>query len=299
MRVLLLGANGQLGQELSRTLPSVGEVKASSRSEVDLTNGHSIVETIDTFKPDIIVNAAAYTAVDKAENERDLAFIVNAEAVGILADEATKRDIWLIHYSTDYVFDGSKTEPYLETDVPNPINVYGESKLAGEQAITASGCKHLIFRTTWVIGKDGSNFAKTVLRMATERDSLSIINDQFGVPTAPALIAKVTKAAIEAIATANHWPSGIYHLAPHGETTWHGIAQTLLLLATEARLPLATDESALQAITTAEYPTPAKRPTNSRLDTSKLEKQLKFNLPDWKDDFSAVAEEIIKELKAA
>lgn len=298
MKILLLGANGQLGHELSRTLPALGEVKACGRAEVDMTNGHSIVETIDTCKPDVIVNAAAYTAVDKAERERDLAFKVNAEAVGILADEATKRDIWLIHYSTDYVFDGRKTEPYSEADIPNPINVYGESKLAGEQAITASGCKHLIFRTTWVIGKDGSNFAKTVLRLATERDSLSIINDQFGVPTAPALIAKVTKAAIEAIATANHWPPGIYHLAPHGETTWHGIAHMLLQLATEEHLPLATDESALQAITTAEYPTPAKRPTNSRLDTSKLEKQLKFNLPNWKDDFSAVTEEIIKEFKA-
>jgi dTDP-4-dehydrorhamnose reductase len=298
MKILLLGANGQLGHELSRTLLALGEVKACGRAEVDMTNGHSIVNTIDAFKPDVIVNAAAYTAVDKAESECDLAFKVNAEAVRILADEATKRDIWLIHYSTDYVFDGSKTEPYLETDVPNPINVYGESKLAGEQAITGSGCKHLIFRTTWVIGKDGSNFAKTILRLASERDTLSIINDQFGVPTAPALIAKVTKAAIEAIATANHWPSGIYHLAPHGETTWHGIAQTLIQLAKEAHVPLATDESGLQAITTAEYPTAAKRPANSLLDTSKLEKQLKFNLPDWEDDFSLVVEGIIRELKA-
>ena len=299
MRILLLGANGQLGHELSRMLSTLGEVKACGRAEVDLTNKHSIITAVDTFKPDVIVNAAAYTAVDKAEIERDLAFKVNAEAVGILADEATKRDIWLIHYSTDYVFDGCKIEPYLETDVPNPINVYGESKLAGEQAITTSGCKHLIFRTTWVIGKDGSNFAKTVLRLVTKRDSLSIVNDQFGVPTAPSLITKVTKAAIESIVTAHHWPSGIYHLAPHGETTWYGIAHMLLQLAKEERLPLATDESALQAITTAEYPTLAKRPTNSRLDTSKLEKQLKFNVPDWKDDFSAVAEEIIKELKAA
>ncbi|MGB1374081.1 MAG: dTDP-4-dehydrorhamnose reductase [Aequoribacter sp.] len=299
MRILLLGANGQLGQELSHTLPSLGEVKVCGRSEVDLTNKHSIIEAVDAFKPEVIVNAAAYTAVDKAERERGLAFKVNAEAVGILASEAAKLDIWLIHYSTDYVFDGSKTEPYLEADTPNPINVYGESKLAGEQAIITSGCKHLIFRTTWVIGKDGHNFAKTILQLASERDTLSIINDQFGVPAAPALIAKVTNAAIEAIATARHWPSGIYHLAPHGKTTWYGIAQTLIQQAKEACLPLATNERDLQAITTADYPTSAKRPANSLLDTSKLEKQLKFNLPDWEDDFSLVVEGIIRELKAA
>lgn len=299
MRILLLGANGQLGQELSRTLPSLGEVKACGRSEVDLTNKHSIIEAIDAFKPEVIVNAAAYTAVDKAESERDLAFKVNAEAVGILASEAAKLDIWLFHYSTDYVFDGSKTEPYLEADTPNPINVYGESKLAGEQAIITSGCKHLIFRTTWVIGKDGHNFAKTILRLAAERDALSVINDQFGVPTTPALIAKVTAEAIEAVEKEAHWPPGIYHLAPHGETTWYGIAQALLQLADEAHVTLATDESNLKAITTADYPTAAKRPTNSRLDARKLQRQLTFNLPDWPDDFSTVAKEIIKEFKAA
>ena len=299
MRILLLGANGQLGRELSRTLPALGEVKACGRAEVDMTNGHSIVETIDTFKPDVIVNAAAYTAVDKAESERDLAFIVNAEAVAILASEAARRDIWLIHYSTDYVFDGTKTEPYSEADTPNPTNVYGESKLAGEQVITASGCKHLIFRTTWVIGKDGSNFAKTILRLATERDALSVINDQFGVPTAPILITEVTMEAIKAMADRVPWPSAVYHLAPRGETTWHGIAKTLLQLAKEARVPLVTGESDLQPITAARYPSPAKRPANSRLNTSKLEQHLTINIPHWEDDFSAVVKEIIKEFKAA
>nr|VFK79281.1 MAG: dTDP-4-dehydrorhamnose reductase [Candidatus Kentron sp. SD] len=299
MRILLLGAGGQLGRELGRTLPDLGNVKVCGRADVDLTDKHSIIEAIDAFDPDVITNAAAYTAVDKAESERDLAFKINAEAVGILANEAVKRDVRFIHYSTDYVFDGSKKGSYVETDPPNPVNVYGASKLAGEKAIIASGCKHLIFRATWVIGRDGSNFAKTVLRLATERDTLGIVNDQFGVPTAPALIAKVTVAGIAAMATSNPWPSGIYHLAPHGETTWHGIARTLLQLAREARVPLATDGSALHAITTAEYPTPAKRPLNSLLDTGKLEQQLDFKLPHWKIDFFKVANEIIEEFKSA
>lgn len=299
MRVLLLGANGQVGSVLSRKLPNLGEVKACGRKEVDLTNKSSITKTIDEFNPDVIVNAAAYTVVDKAEGERELAFKINADAVGILAHEASKRNIWLIHYSTDYVFDGTKAGRYSESDTPNPINVYGESKLAGEQVIGASGCKHLVFRTTWVIGVDGHNFAKTILRLAKERDSLRVINDQFGVPTAPALIARATTSAIESMAMEKYWPSGIYHLTPHGETTWHGIAQTVIQIAKDMGVPLAIEENALHAITTAEYPTAAKRPANSLLDTSKLEKRLNFDLPNWKVDFSAVAEEIIKELKAA
>lgn len=298
MKILLLGANGQLGSELARKLPELGEVKACGREEVDLTNKSSIITAMDDFNPDVIVNAAAYTAVDKAESERDLAFKINADAVGILAREASQRNIWLIHYSTDYVFDGTKAGRYSESDTPNPVNVYGESKLAGEQLIDTSGCKHLVFRTTWVMGVEGHNFAKTILRLAKERDSLSVINDQFGVPTAPTLIARVTTSAIESIAVADSWPSGIYHLAPHGKTTWHGIAQTAIKIAKDMGLPLAIEEKALHAITTAEYPTAAKRPANSLLDTSKLEMRLNFDLPDWKDDFSTVAEEIIKERKA-
>lgn len=296
MKILLLGANGQLGQELSRILPFIGEVKACDRSEVDLTNKQSILAEIDLFKPGIIVNAAAYTSVDKAESERELAFKVNAEAVGTLANEAAKRDIWLIHYSTDYVFDGKKAEPYLETDTPNPINVYGESKQAGEQAIIASACKYLIFRTSWVIGKDGSNFAKTILRLAIERDSLSVINDQFGVPTSSVLISKVTADAIEAIMNNTSWPSGIYHLASQGKTNWFGITKVLLELAAESKINL---ETSLKPVTTAEYPTTAKRPANSCLNTKKLQQQCRFDLPDWKVDFSATAKEIIKDVKTA
>ncbi|MBO9484017.1 dTDP-4-dehydrorhamnose reductase [Salinisphaera sp. G21_0] len=299
MKILLLGANGQLGQELNRTLPALGEVMACSHAEVDITDQYSVIEVIHNFKPQVIVNAAAYTAVDQAESERNMAFRVNAEATGILAKEAARHDIWLIHYSTDYVFDGFKPRPYTEADSPGPINIYGESKLAGEEIIAGSGCHYLIFRTTWVIGKDGNNFAKTILRLATEKDSLSIINDQFGVPTSPALIARVTINAIEAIAIARHWPVGLYHLAPHGETTWYGIAKTLLQFAEEAQFPLTAGESSLQPIKTADYPTPAKRPANSRLDTSKLEQQLPFTLPHWQYDFFVAAEDIIKSYKRA
>jgi len=299
MKLLLLGANGQLGQELGRTLPEVGEVCACTRSEVDLTDTQSILDTIEAFKPDIIVNAAAYTAVDKAESERELAFCINVDAVSILANEAAKRDIWLIHYSTDYVFDGKKDTAYTETDATNPINAYGSSKLAGEQAITASGCKHLIFRISWVIGKDGNNFAKTILRLASERENLRVIVDQFGVPTSPTLISEVTADVINAINNDKAWPSGSYHLVPKGETTWFGVAQALLRYASNSDIVLSTNASQLKAISTSEYPTVAKRPLNSRLNTDKLAQYLSFALPDWEEDFSVTAKSIIKEVKAA
>ncbi len=298
VKILLLGANGQLGRELARRLPALGVVQACGRDQVDLTSEKSIVTAIDAFSPDVIVNAAAYTAVDKAESERELAFKVNADAVGLLAKEASKRNIWLIHYSTDYVFNGAKSAPYSEDDTPDPINVYGESKLAGEQAIAASGCKHLVFRTTWVIGKDGQNFAKTILRLAAERDSLGIIDDQYGVPTTPGLITRVTVDAIEAMKAERPWPPGLYHLAPRGRTTWYGIARTLLQLAQKADMPLNVDESNLRAIKTSEYPTPAKRPANSLLVLSKLEEQLGASLPEWEEEFAVVANDIIEELKA-
>ncbi len=299
MRLLLLGANGQLGQELNHRLSSVGEVKACRRSDVDLTDHHSIIAAIDAFSPDVIVNAAAYTAVDKAETEPELAFKINADAVGVLANEADKHNIWLIHYSTEYVFDGTATTFYSETDATNPINIYGKSKLAGERAITENGCKHLIFRTTWIIGQYGRhNFAKTILRLAKEHSSLNIVNDQFGVPTTPALIAKVTATAIKDIATSNAWPSGIYHLAPRGQTTWHEIAQTLIHLANEEQLNITVDKRSVHPIKTTDYPTAAKRPPNSLLNTNRLEQYIKFNLPHWEDDFSIVAKEIIKDLRS-
>jgi len=295
MKILLLGASGQLGTELNRQLPLIAKIKAYTRSELDITDTQAVIETISSFKPNVIVNAAAYTAVDNAEEEKSLAYAINSDAVAVLAQQAAKQGAWLIHYSTDYIFDGEKTAPYTEMDAPNPINVYGASKLAGEEFIAASNCNHFIFRTTWVIGKDGRNFAKTILRLATQRDSLSVISDQYGVPTSPSLITNVTIDAIRAIKQQKAWPSGAYNLAPLGVSTWYEIAQTLIIMAKENGVPLTISAEDILAITTDEYPTPAKRPLNSQLETQKLSQQLSFHLPHWKDDFSAVAAEVIKE----
>lgn len=299
MKILLLGAHGQLGKELERQLSIIGTVVAFPRALLDITDYRAISNTIHNVWPNIIVNAAAYTAVDKAEDERDIAYAVNAEAVENLAQIAEAEGIWLIHYSTDYVFDGSKPTPYVETDTTNPMNVYGASKLAGEQAIIRLECRHFIFRTTWVVGKEGHNFAKTILRLASERNSLNVICDQQGVPTSPCLIAKVTTAAIQAIKNNAAWPEGIYNLVPQGRSNWHEIAQTLVDCAAELGMPLSAQACDIRAITTAEYPTAAKRPLNSLLDTQRLCAHLSFGLPDWKDDFLAVAGEIIEEWQAA
>lgn len=297
MKILLLGSNGQLGGELERQLSSVGSVAAFPRSALDITNHRAVTDAVLAIHPNVIVNAAAYTAVDKAETDAERANSVNAEAVANLAQIAQKNGAWLIHYSTDYVFDGSKPTPYIETDAPNPINVYGASKLAGETAIAEADCQHLIFRTSWVIGKDGNNFAKTILRLAAERNSLKVISDQLGVPTSPSLISKITIDAIRAIKQDKAWPQGIYHLAPQGVSSWHEIAKTLIVYAEQQRVQLSTQVADIQAITTAEYPTAAKRPLNSELDTHKLRSQLSFDLPNWKDDFLAVASDIVKELE--
>ena len=297
MKILLLGSNGQLGRELERQLSSVGSVAAFPRSALDITNHRAVRDAVLAIHPNVIVNAAAYTAVDKAETDAERANSVNAEAVANLAQIAQKNGAWLIHYSTDYVFDGSKPTPYIETDAPNPINVYGASKLAGETAIAAADCQHLIFRTSWVIGKDGNNFAKTILRLAAERNSLKVISDQRGVPTSPSLISKITIDAIRAIKQDKAWPQGIYHLAPQGVSSWHEIAKTLIVYAEQQRVRLNTQVADIQEITTAEYPTAAKRPLNSQLDTHKLRAQLSFDLPNWKDDFLAVASDIVKELE--
>ncbi|MEP6224461.1 MAG: dTDP-4-dehydrorhamnose reductase, partial [Lentilitoribacter sp.] len=279
MKILLLGAQGQLGRELCHWLKEAGEVRACGRGDLDLTENAQIEEVVNSFEPDVIVNSAAYTAVDKAESDHELAFEVNTNAVRNIAYEAAKRDILLVHYSTDYVFDGTKTQAYHETDVTCPINIYGESKLEGEKAIIASGCRHLIFRTTWVIGKYGHNFAKTILRLASERDSLGIIGDQHGVLTSPTLISRVTLDAIKNEVHSSRWTSGIYNLIPHGKTTWFGIAKKLVEIAEDAGLTLSVDSKTINAITTDKYPTPAKRPANSLLNNNKLQQQLSFDLP--------------------
>ena len=297
MKILLLGSNGQLGKELERRLPSVGSVTAFPRESLDITNHEDVYEVVLCVHPNIIVNAAAYTAVDKAETDVECTHAVNAAAVENLAQIAKQECLWLIHYSTDYVFDGTKQSPYVETDTPNPINVYGVSKLAGERAIAETNCQHLIFRTTWVIGKDGHNFTKTILHLTTKHVRLNVINDQVGAPTSPSLISRVTIDAIRAIKQDKAWSQGIYHLTPQGFSSWHEIAKTLIAYAEQQRIPLNAHAADIQAIMTAEYPTAAKRPLNSQLDTQKLRSQLSFDLPHWKDDFLAVASDIINELE--
>jgi len=252
MKIMLLGSHGQLGKELEYQISSVFSIFAYPRSKLDIMNEQAVYEAVFQIQPDVIINAAAYTAVDKAESNKEEAYDVNAYSVARLAQLVKNKRVWLVHYSTDYVFDGTKSDPYSENDETNPINIYGASKLAGERAITKTNCQHLIFRTSWVIGKDGNNFAKTILRLAMERDHLKVINDQIGVPTSPSLISKVTLDAIHAIKMNKAWPQGIYHLAPQGMSNWFEIAQTLLFHADNQQLFLNAHANDIQAITTEE-----------------------------------------------
>ncbi|WP_085626355.1 MULTISPECIES: dTDP-4-dehydrorhamnose reductase [unclassified Pseudomonas] len=285
MKILLLGKDGQVGWELQRSLAPLGQVLAlNARSRAhcgDLTNLPGLAETVRAYAPDVIVNAAAYTAVDKAESEREQAFKVNADAVGVLARAAADCGALLVHYSTDYVFPGQGTQAWREDDAVGPLNAYGESKLAGEQAIQAAGCRHLIFRTCWVYAARGNNFAKTMLRLAAERESLGVIDDQHGAPTGAELIADITAHAITA-AHRDPTLAGLYHLAAAGETTWCGYARYVLEQAEALGVPLKAHAEQVNPLTTDAYPTPAKRPANSRLDTHKLQKAFALTLPDWR-----------------
>jgi dTDP-4-dehydrorhamnose reductase len=294
VKILLFGANGQVGWELQRSLAPLGQIKACDRREADFINLDRLREIIREYSPDVIVNAAAYTAVDKAEDDLDIAYCINAEAVGLLGGEAKRLNAWLIHYSTDYVFDGTKSGPYLENDQPNPLSVYGKTKLKGEEAICESGCKYLIFRTSWVYSAHGSNFAKTILRLAKERDVLNVVADQIGAPTSAELIADITALALYRIigATNSIHPQGsnplfseqaigIYHLTPTGETSWFGFAKYLLKEAQKCGIDLRINPENVHPITTADYPVPAKRPANSRLNTNKLTEVFGVSLPQW------------------
>ena len=295
MKIILLGSNGQLGSELKRQLPNSGDLFSFPRSSLDITNYNLVSDTINSINPDIIINAAAYTSVDKAEKDIDKSFMINSEAVDHLSKVVKEKNIYLIHYSTDYVFDGSKNIPYVETDIP--INVYGASKLKGEKAIIEKNCKYLIFRTSWVIGKDGHNFAKSILKLASKQKKLSVINDQFGVPTSTSLISKVTLDAIKSIKNNTLWPQGIYHLTPKGTSNWHEIAQTVIRFAKKKSLNLTACLENILAIKTSDYPTTAKRPLNSQLNSNKLISQLSFDLPYWKDDFLETVSDIIDGIK--
>ena len=287
MKILVTGRKGQVGYELMRSLQPLGEVIGVDRNVMDLADLDQVRDMIRRVKPGLIVNAAAYTAVDKAESEPELAMRINGLAPGVMAEEAAKLGTRLVHYSTDYVFDGSKSAPYLESDPPCPVNVYGASKLAGEQAIQASGVAHLIFRTSWVYGMRGKNFLLTMMRLANEHDELRIIADQYGAPTWSRTIADTTSSILARAAAgsshnwwANH--SGLYHLTAQGVTTWFDFADALLAAA--PRKPL------LVPITSSEYPLPARRPANSRLSCEALIERF-CGLPDWRNSLTLCQEQ--------
>ena len=292
MKILLLGKNGQVGWELQRSLAPLGELVAVDyRSEGnpsiggvalqgDFSQPEQLRDTVQRVQPHVIVNAAAHTAVDKAESEPELARALNATAVGVLAEEAERMGAALVHYSTDYVFDGSGNRPWLETDAPAPLNVYGQTKLEGEQLVQRHCTRHLIFRTSWVYAARGANFAKTMLRLGRERDTLSVINDQYGAPTGAELLADVTAHAIRAT-LADAGKSGLYHLVAGGETTWHGYARFVLEQAAAAGVALKAPPEAVEAVPTSAFPTPATRPHNSRLNTQKLQSTFGLTLPHW------------------
>jgi len=297
MKILLLGKNGQVGWELQRALAPLGTVIAVDRTQADMAKPESLRALVASISPDCIVNAAAYTAVDNAEEDIAIATIVNAGSVRVLAEEALRLNAWLIHYSTDYVFDGNKKGPYVESDSVNPLSVYGQSKLEGEQYIHASGCKHLIFRTSWVFSAHGSNFVKSMLRLAKERESLNIVADQFGAPTSAELIADVTSLCINQIVSKGSAfskdKSGIYHLVSSGEATWHSFAQYIIGEAIDMGANLKTTPNTILPISTSEYPVPATRPQNSRLSTDKLQHTFALHLPQWQTYVDRMLKEII------
>ena len=296
MKFLLLGANGQVGHELRGALAPLGEVVCTTRSgtladgtrceTADFDDPASLAALVARVAPDIVVNAAAYTAVDKAETDAEAAFRANAEAPGVLARACAARDALLVHYSTDYVFDGSGTRPYREDDATAPLGVYGESKLAGEIAVRESGARHMIFRTAWVYAAHGRNFLLTMLRLAKERDELRVVADQFGTPTPASLIAQTTAQILARPFTA----SGLWHLTATDGTSWHGFASEIMRQAHAAGL--LSREPRVLPITTAEYPTPARRPACSRLDVSRLEALLQQPLPHWRDAMAPVLAEL-------
>jgi len=284
-RILLLGKNGQLGWELQRSLASLGEVVALGSDECNLADPDALRTAIRDARPRIIVNAAAYTAVDKAESDVDQAMAVNARAPGVIGEEAARIGAWVIHYSTDYVFDGKAGQPYAETDATNPLSVYGRSKLAGEQALQAALPNHLILRTSWVLGPHGGNFAKTMLRLAAERDSLKVVADQWGTPTSAILLADLTA---QLIRQANmegeiNFPFGLYHLTAAGETNWCDYARFVITAAQIAGKPLRLGPGDVMPIATSDYPLPAPRPANSRLNTEKFRTTFGLPLPHWED----------------
>lgn len=294
--VLIVGATGQVGTELRRSFAEARGVVAVGRESVDLASAEQVRELVRRVEPDVILNAAAYTAVDRAETESDLAFAINAEAPRVLAEEAQRRNALLVHYSTDYVFDGTKAAPWVEGDTPNPLNVYGASKLAGEQAIREVSGKYLIFRTSWVYGPHGKNFLLTMLRLGRERDELRVVDDQHGAPTSSIAIADATRAIVEKVrrgevAAPDDW-IGVYHMTCAGATTWCGFTQEIFERGSDL---LGGRRPQVDAITTEEYPTPAKRPRNSVLSNQRLEARFSVRLPAWE----TALEDVLSQLRSA
>lgn len=292
--LLLFGLSGQVGYELSRSLAGVSGLIALDRAGADLSQPESLRDLVRHYRPKIILNAAAYTAVDKAESEPDLAHAVNATAPRVLAEEAERLGACLVHYFTDYVFDGRKNTPYNESDLPNPLSVYGRSKLRGEEAVAKLCCRYLIFRTSWVLGVHGGNFLKTVLRLAAERETLRVVTDQYGAPTSAALLADVTTKILQSLLRASkddrRW--GLYHVAAAGETSWHAYARYIVQRARDLGIPVRTTPEEVVPVTTAEYPARAARPANSRLSTAKLRAVFGIQLPDWKRDVDRVLHQL-------
>jgi dTDP-4-dehydrorhamnose reductase len=298
MKILLLGKNGQVGWELQRSLAPLSEVLALDRSSKeycgDLSKLEDLVQTVLAYKPYFIVNAAAHTAVDKAESEPELAKLLNTDAPAALAKAAAQVGAWLVHYSTDYVFDGSGKHARQEGEGTGPLSVYGQTKLDGEKAIVASGCKYLIFRTSWVYAARGDNFAKTMLRLAQERERLTVINDQYGAPTGADLIADVTAHAMRRVLnTQNISLGGMYHLLASGETTWHGYASYVIEKANAIKPDLQIKATEVAPVPTSAFPTPAVRPLNSRLCTAKLQQAFGLVLPPWQQGVERMLAEIL------
>lgn len=295
-RILLLGRDGQLGFALAGAGWFAGRGIAFARSECDLSDENAIRRVVREVAPDIIVNAAAYTAVDRAEDEPDAAHAVNARAPEVLAEEAFARNAALVHYSTDYVFDGDKDGAWIETDPVAPVSVYGRSKLAGEQAIVASGCRHVILRTAWVYSAHGQNFARTMLRLAMERDSLSVVGDQWGTPTSVDLLRDVTELIVDRLCNADggDTPSGLFHCAASGRTNWRDYAACFLSCCADAGAALKLDPNLITAIDSSQYPTKARRPKNSLLSCTKLEQTLDIQMPDWRIGVRDLAKQLVK-----
>ena len=296
MNILLLGKGGQVGWELQRSLSVLGQVTAldfdSQDHCGDFANPEGVRDTVRQLRPQVIVNAAAHTAVDKAESEPEFARLLNATTPGLVAEEAARLGAWLVHYSTDYVFDGSGTRPWVETDTPAPLSVYGATKLEGEQRIQQSGCQHLILRTSWVYAARGGNFAKTMLRLGQERERLTVIDDQWGAPTGADLLADVTAHAIRHL---QHRPQdgGLYHCVAAGETTWHSYAKFVLEHANKAQQAIKIIAKEVAPVPTSAFPTPATRPHNSRLATAKLQTTFGLQLPHWQTGVARMLAEIL------